>query len=35
VREAVSGEGEDLGRRAVVMAVASIFGVNVVALPFF
>jgi VIT1/CCC1 family predicted Fe2+/Mn2+ transporter len=33
--EAASGEGEDLGRRAVVMAVASIFGVIVVALPFF
>ena len=33
--EAASGEGSDLGRRAVVMAVASVFGVIVVALPFF
>ena len=33
--EAASGEGSDLGRRAVVMAVASLFGVIVVALPFF
>jgi uncharacterized membrane protein YhaH (DUF805 family) len=33
--EAASGEGADLGRRAIVMAVASIFGVIVVALPFF
>jgi VIT1/CCC1 family predicted Fe2+/Mn2+ transporter len=33
--EAASGEGTDLGRRAIVMAVASIFGVIAVALPFF
>jgi len=33
--EAASGEGSDLGRRAVVMAVASVFVVMVVALPFF
>ena len=33
--EAASAEGSDLGGRAVVMAVASIFGVIAVALPFF
>ena len=33
--EAASGEGPDLASRAAVMAVASIFGVVVVALPFF
>jgi hypothetical protein len=33
--EAASGEGSDLASRSVVMAVASIFGVMVVALPFF
>jgi hypothetical protein len=33
--EAASGEGSDLVSRSVVMAVASIFGVMVVALPFF
>jgi hypothetical protein len=32
--EAASAEGSDLGGRAVVMAVASIFGVVAVALPF-
>jgi hypothetical protein len=33
--EAASSEGSDRGGRAVVMAIASIFGVVVVALPFF
>jgi hypothetical protein len=33
--EAASGEGSGLASRAAVMAVASIFGVIVVALPFF
>ena len=33
--EAACGEGSDLASRAAVMAVASIFGVIVVALPFF
>ncbi|HYB16823.1 MAG TPA: hypothetical protein VEF71_15300, partial [Streptosporangiaceae bacterium] len=33
--EAASGQGPDLASRAAVMAVASIFGVIVVALPFF
>jgi hypothetical protein len=33
--EAASGEGSDLAPRAVVMGVASIFGVMVVAIPFF
>jgi hypothetical protein len=32
--EAASSEGSDRGGRAVVMAIASIFGVVVVALPF-
>jgi len=33
--EAASGEGSDLAPRAAVMGVASIFGVMVVAVPFF